>query len=341
MDKVNLSVPYGDSIALVGPNGAGKTTLLRIIDLLEKPNGGEVWLEGEKVNYSNRDLHILRRKIGFVPQRPILFNASVFDNVAYGLKVRGLSSHEIEKKVKNVLELVQLSRVEKRNAIKLSGGEMQRVSLAQALVTEPHLLLLDEPTSNLDPRSISIIEEVLKNINRNRNTTIIMASHDLQQVRDLTKRIAILNRGKIVRIAPSSEISLSSPELSKYIRIENIFSGFSKITEYGTSVIDIGDGLKIEATFMKAGPVQIYVPPESITLLTKKVPTSARNIFDGRIIEISDQGNTAKVRVRVEGGKEFATQITKRSLKEMKLNLDAHVFIMFKASAVKLIGNHS
>lgn len=338
LDRINLGVQHGDFLALVGPNGAGKTTLLRIIDLLEEPSSGEVWLDGERVNYSRRDLHVLRREIGFVPQRPILFNASVFENVAYGLKVRGLSRHEIRERVKDVLNLVQLNGFEGRNALKLSGGEKQRISLAQTLIMEPRLLLLDEPTSNLDPRSASIIEGILANINKYRRTTVIMASHDLHQVRSLARRIVILNRGRIVKVGSLEEI-LDNPidQLSEYMRLENVLSGFAKETEYGTSVIEVDEGLKVEAAFMKSGPVRIYIPPESITLLSKKVQTSARNVFEGRICEIADYGNIIKVKVRVKEGREFSVQITKKSLEEMRLNLGTRVFIAFKASSVRVI----
>ncbi|MEM1586009.1 MAG: ABC transporter ATP-binding protein [Candidatus Bathyarchaeia archaeon] len=338
LSSVNFSVQHSDFLALVGPNGAGKTTLLRILSLLEEPSSGEVWLNGERVDYSRSDLHVLRRRIGFVPQKPILFNASVFDNIAYGLKVRGLRSQEIKERVKDAIDLLQLRGFEERNALKLSGGEMQRVSLAQTLVTEPRLLLLDEPTSNLDPRSTSIIEEVLVDINRRGKITIIMASHDLQEVRNLAKRIAILNRGRIIKVGPPNEVLIGSiDELSEYMRLENVFSGLSRTTEYGTSVIEIGDGLRIEAAFMKTGPLRIYVPPESITLLAEKVSTSARNVFEGKISEIIDEGNVVKVKVRIDGGKEFTVKITRKSLEEMKLKLGARVFIAFKAASVKVI----
>lgn len=338
LDGINLSVQHGDFLALVGPNGAGKTTLLRIIDLLEEPSSGEVWLNGERVDYSRRDLHVIRREIGFVPQRPILFNASVFDNIAYGLKVRGLNQREIKEKVKDILDLVQLSGFEYRNALKLSGGEMQRISLAQALVTGPRLLLLDEPTSNLDPRSASIIEGVLMEINRYKGTTIIMTSHDLEQVRNLARRIAILNRGRIVKVGSSEEIFANPPDqLLEYTKLENVFSGIARETEYGTSVIEIDEGLKIEAAFTKTGPVRVYVPPESITLLSERIQTSARNIFGGTISEITDYGNIVKVKVKIKEGKEITAKITKKSLEEMKLTLGTRVFIAFKASSVKAI----
>lgn len=338
LDNVSFSVNYGEVLALIGPNGAGKTTLLRILDLLDEPTEGEVWLEGARVDYSRRDKHLLRRRIGLVPQKTILFNASVFDNVAYGLKIRKLGAAEIKRRVMDALEIVQLRGFEDRNALKLSGGEMQRVSLAQALVTEPPLLLLDEPTSNLDPKSTSIIEEALSYVNRNKKTTIIMATHDVLQVENLANRIAMLNEGKIVKIGSFSDIfGRISEDLAKYTRLENIFSGISRITEDGVSAIDVGNGLKIEATFKRAGNVRVYIPPESIIVLTRRVTSSARNNFAGRVTQISDLGDIVRLKIRVKGEREFTAQITRKSFEEMALNVGSEVYIAFKASSVQLI----
>ncbi|MBS7624157.1 ABC transporter ATP-binding protein [Candidatus Bathyarchaeota archaeon] len=338
LEGVNLSVHYGDFVALVGPNGAGKTTLLRIIDLLEEPSSGEVWLDCVKIDYSRRDLHLIRRDIGFVPQKPILFNASVFDNVAYGLKIRGLKDSEVRMKVKRILELVQLEGFEGKNALRLSGGEMQRVSLAQALVSEPRLLLLDEPTSNLDPRSASIIESILMDINRRGKTTIIMASHNLQEVRGLAKHTAIMRCGKIVRVGQTDEILASlKDDLQEYTRLENIFQGFARPTEHGTSIIEVDGGLKIEAAFTRFGPIRIHIPPESIAILAEKVATSARNIFKGEIFEMTNLGNVINVGVKVESEYEFTIQVTRKSVEEMGLSLGKQVYIAFKASSVKII----
>lgn len=338
LDNINLSINYGELFALVGPNGAGKTTLLRILDLLDEPTSGEVWLEGARVDYSGRDRHLLRRRIGFVPQKPILFNTSVFNNVAYGLKVRGLSYAEIRKRVNEILEMVELAGLENRNALTLSGGESQRVSLAQALITEPALLLLDEPTANLDHKSTLIIEETLSRINREQKTTIVMASHELLQVERLADRIAMLNEGRVVRVGSFSEVLIKEPDdLARYISLENVFVGSSTITEDGISEIDIGNGLKIEATFKRFGDVKVYIPPESIIILARRAPSSARNVFEGRIVQVSDHGHIIRLKVRVMEGRDFTAQITRKSFEEMKLNIGSKIFIAFKASSVKLI----
>lgn len=338
LDNVSFSVEHGEFLAIVGPNGAGKTTLLRILDLLEEPTSGEVWLNGSKVDYTRRDKHVLRRSIGFVPQKPILFDTSVFDNVAYGLRVRGLSTHEIEKRTRDALKMVGLIGLEGRNALTLSGGEAQRVSLAQTLVTDPQILLLDEPTSNLDPKSTSIIEETLSYISRERGVTIIMASHDILQIENLAKRIVMLNEGRVVKIGTFSELfNKPAEEIVRYMRLENIFTGLSKMTEEGTSIIEVEDGLRIEATFKVDGEVTIHIPPENIIILGNRVPSSARNIFRGRVTQIADYGSIVKLKVKVKSGKEFSVQITKKSFEEMNLNIGSEVYIAFKASSVRLI----
>jgi len=336
LTDISFGVESGEIFALIGPNGAGKTTLLRILDLLEEPSSGTVWFEGTQVNCSARDRQALRRRIGMVFQQTVLFNMNVFDNVAYGLKVRGENRKSAEQKVIAALELVQLRGFEHKNALALSGGEAQRVALAQALVTEPELLLLDEPTANLDPRNVSIIEEALSRVNRERKSTMIMATHNMFQAENLAHRVVVLNEGRIERIGTFQEIfGKPSKFLMDFARLENIFSGVSRVTAEGTSIVDVGDGLSVEAAFEKVGNTTIYVRPEDIFLSTHPLVSSARNTFEGRIVQISDFGSVVKLKVRA--GKDFIVQITKRSFNEMRLNVDSRVFLAFKASSVQTV----
>ncbi len=333
---VSFGVERGEIFALIGPNGAGKTTLLRILDLLDEPSSGTVLFRGAEVDYSIKDRKDLRRGIGMVFQRTVLFNMSTFDNVAYGLKVRGMSEREIREGVKAALELVRLQGFEGRNALALSGGEAQRVALAQALAIEPELLLLDEPTANLDPRNASIIEEVLSRVNREGKTTIIMSTHNVFQAENLAHRIALLNEGKIERIGAFQDI-FERPHrfLSEFARLENVFSGFSKATPEGTSIIDVGNGLHIEAAFERSGSVIVHIPPEDIILSTRPIVSSARNTLEGLVVQISDLGSIVKLKVR--SNRDFTAQITKRSFNDMKIGLNSKVFLAFKASSVKMI----
>jgi len=335
-EDVNFRVENGEIFVVMGPNGAGKTTLLRILDLLDEPSSGTILFDGTALNYSAIDKQALRRRIGMVFQQTVLFNTSVFNNVAYGLKVRGKNGKNIEKRVKETLKIVQLEGFESKNALKLSGGESQRVALAQALVTEPELLLLDEPSANLDPRNVSIVEEALSWVNKEKKTTMVIATHNVFQAETLAKRAALLLEGKIVKVgAPQEIFTLPSKLLASYARLENVFSGVSKVTGEGTSLVNVGDGVQIEAAFEKTGNTTVFVRPEDIILSLNPIVSSARNSFEGRIVEISDLG--AIVRLRVKAGRDFTVQITKRSFNNMQLNIDSKVFLAFKASAVQTV----
>jgi molybdopterin-binding protein len=337
LKDINFKVQNGEIFVLVGPNGAGKTTLLRILDLLDEPSSGTVLFDGTQLNYHfAKNRLALRRRIGMVFQQTVLFNMNVFDNVAYGLKVKGEGNKSTKQKVREALELVQLHGFEQKNALALSGGEAQRVALAQALVIEPELLLLDEPTANLDPRNVSIIEEALSRVNRENKTTMIMATHNILQAENLAQRVAAFNEGRIERIGSFHEIfGAPSKFLVDFARLENVFSGVSKVTGEGTSLVDVGEGLQIETAFEKAGNTTVFVRPEDIILSLNPIVSSARNSFEGRIVEISDLGAIA--RLRVKAGRDFTVQITKRSFNDMQLNIDAKVFLAFKASSVQTL----
>jgi len=337
LKDINFKVQSGEIFVLVGPNGAGKTTLLRILDLLEEPSSGTVLFDGTQMNYNSAKHRLaLRRRIGIVFQQTVLFNMSVFENVAYGLKVKGESDKSIKQRVKEALELVQLHGFEQKNALALSGGEAQRVALAQALVIEPELLLLDEPTANLDPRNVSIVEEALSRVNREKKTTMIMATHNMLQAENLAQRVAAFNEGRIERIGAFHEIfEAPSKFVVDFARLENVFSGVSRVTGEGTSIVDVGDGVQIETALEKTGNTTVFVRPEDIILSLNPIVSSARNSFEGRIVEVSDL--RAIVRLRVKAGRDFTVQITKRSFNDMQLNIDSKVFLAFKASSVQTV----
>jgi molybdopterin-binding protein len=336
LENINFKVEDGEVFAVIGPNGAGKTTLLRILDLLDTPTSGTIYLNGVAVDYSAKTVLALRRRIAVVFQQTVLFNTSVFNNVSYGLKIRGENKGNIRKKVNEVLQLVRLQGFERKNALDLSGGEAQRVALAQALIIEPELLLLDEPTANLDPKNVSIIEEALSWINKQQKTTLIMTTHNMTQAQNLANKVALLFNGKIEKIGLAKEVFLDqSKYLADFARIENIFTGISKVTRDEISVIDIDTEVQIEAAFQKSGKVTVYVRPEDIILSRNPVMSSARNVFKGRIVEMIDLGSVMRLKVNV--GKEFVVQVTKRSFNEMKLNIDSEVFLVFKASAVQAV----
>jgi tungstate transport system ATP-binding protein len=334
VDAVNLQIREGEILALLGPNGSGKTTILKILAFIENPTGGEVKFQGEKVNFKNTEKVRLQSTLVF--QKTTLFGTSVYNNIAYGLKLRKVPKETRDREVKKALEIVKLEGFEKRDARKLSGGEQQRVAIARALVLKTKLLLLDEPTANLDPKNAGILEEVIDTVNRENKTTIVMATHNMFQAKKLPHRIALMNEGKITEVGTSAEVfGKLSKNLASFAAVDNTFTGTAKATASGTSIVDAGNGVQIEITAQRQGATAVFVNPMDIILSKTTIESSARNVFKGKITEISDLDSLVKLKVDV--GKPFTVQITKRSFSEMGLCLNAEVFIAFKASSVQVL----
>ena len=334
LNNITLKIPRNQIFTIIGPNGSGKTTLLKILAFLERPTKGTLLFDGELVK--ERNLDRLRLNSTMVFQKTTLFDTTVAKNIAYGLRLRGSSKNEIAEKIRNALRIVRLEGYEKRHAKKLSGGEQQRVALARALALNTKLLLLDEPTANLDPKNARIIEEIIATVNRESKATIVMATHNMFQAKNLPQRIALITNGKISEVGTPTEIFGSlSKTLISFAALENTFNGSAKVTEDGTTVVDIGNGVQIEATVQRHGKISVFVSPEDIILSERRFTSSARNVFKGKIVEISDLGSVVKLKVDV--GKLFTVQITKRSFNEIRLNLNTEVFLAFKASSVQIV----
>ena len=205
-------------LAVIGPNGSGKTTLLRMMALIDKPDGGEIYYKGEKANNSNAKS--IRGKVTMVFQRSVNFNKTVYKNVAYGLELKKMSENEMKRKVMQVLDLVGIRKFANRRSKKLSGGEQQRVAIARALVLEPELLLLDEPTANLDPKNTLEIERIINRIKK--KTTVVIATNNPFQASRLSDRIACLLSGRLIGEGTPREI-IDRPKdtrIKKFVRGE-------------------------------------------------------------------------------------------------------------------------
>jgi tungstate transport system ATP-binding protein len=195
VNSVSLSLELNKILVLVGANGSGKTTLLRLIAGLEQPDTGSIILDNIA-----RNMDELQQIATLVFQKTVMFNRSVYSNLEFGLRLRGFEKEAIQKKIIEALEIVGLNGFENRKAKKLSGGEQQRVALARAFLLEPKILLLDEPTSNLDVNSAKIIEKVILERKRS-NTFILLSTHNLRQAKRLADEIAHIHEGKIVNQA--------------------------------------------------------------------------------------------------------------------------------------------
>ena len=201
LDVPALWVERGEVLAVVGPNGAGKSTLLRLLGFLEAPTAGRLAFQGEWLPRPEAAPLALRRRVAMVFQRPVLLSDSVYANVAYGLRVRG--ARDVRRRAEAALEQVGLAHLARAAVRTLSGGEFQRVALARALVVEPEVLLLDEPTANLDPAHVRLIEAVIRAANRERGTTVVVVTHNVFQARRLAARVALLVAGRLVEVAPT------------------------------------------------------------------------------------------------------------------------------------------
>jgi tungstate transport system ATP-binding protein len=333
LDKINLEIREGEILALLGPNGSGKSTILKILAFIESPTSGEVNFLGEKVNFKNTEKTRLQSTLVF--QKTTLFSTSVYNNIVYGLKIRKVPKPERDIEVKRALKLVRLEGFEKRNSRKLSGGEQQRVAIARALVLNTKLLLLDEPTANLDPKNAGILEEVIDAVNRENKVTIVIATHNMFQAKTLPHRIALIDEGKITEIGSPAEVFGDlSKNLARFAAVDNTFTGTATPTSEGTAMVDIGNDVQVEVTVQKQGETAIFINPQDIILSKCAIKSSARNVLTGRIIEITDLGSLVKLKVDV--GKSFTVQVTKRSFVEMGLNLNGKVCIAFKASSVQV-----
>lgn len=196
-----LEIEDGEILAIVGPSGAGKSTLLRLLNFLEYADSGVIRYKGQAVN-AQFPLES-RRQVTTVFQRPALLQGSVEENVVYGLRLRGKKDSKGE--VREVITRMGLEKLRRARARTLSGGEAQRVALARAVVLRPAVLLLDEPTANLDPYNISLIEEVVREINQGHKTTIVLVTHNVFQARRLAHRTALMLSGKIIEITNTQD----------------------------------------------------------------------------------------------------------------------------------------
>ena len=223
VDMESLDIYRGEVLALVGPSGAGKSTLLRLLDFLEPPTSGTIrFLEHEFTATRAMPMHLLRR-VTTVFQRPILLNRTVLANVQYGLSLRG--RRDAKDQVTHALEQVGLAHLAHHQARTLSGGEAQRVALARAMVIEPDVLLLDEPTANLDPYNVGLIEDIARHLNRERGTTLVVVTHNVFQAHRMAQRVALMLEGKAIELEDAETFfeAPKDPRTRAFVRGEMVY----------------------------------------------------------------------------------------------------------------------
>lgn len=246
VDHVTLHIEHGEFFTIIGPSGCGKTTTLRILAGFEVPEKGRVF-------FGDRDVTFVKpyeRNTAMVFQNYALWpHMTVYDNIAYGLRLRKLSEAEIKKRVKQVLELVDLEGLENRYPLQLSGGQQQRVALARALVVEPSVLLLDEPLSNLDAKLRLEMREELRTLQKRLGITTVYVTHDQLEALSMSDRIAVMNKGKILQVGTPEEL---------YMRPKNLFvAGF-----LGRSYL-----VKAKVVARRNGYLEVFIPSMKESLI--------------------------------------------------------------------------
>jgi len=302
--------------AVLGQNGSGKTTLLSIIGLLLKPTSGTILFDGKDVYSHHSGVSELRPALTTVIQNPVLFDTTVEKNIEFGLKIRGIAKHKRAATVDACLEMVRLEGFQKRKARELSGGEAQRIAIARALAIKPKVLFLDEFTSNVDEKSIEVLEDVITTANKNYGATIFLVTHDTSQAYRLAHTVVNLFEGSV--IGPS---------------LENLFRGrLEKINDL--SLFDTGR-IKIQVVADRPdGTAYAAIDPRDIVISLESFRSSARNSFQGTIFKIIDDGMS--VLLGIKAGEDFTVKVTKNSLAEMNITVGSTVYLTFKSTAVQV-----
>ena len=323
LDIDTLDIEPGRVYALVGPNGCGKTTLLRTLSLLDPPTAGTMEFMGHKVDFSEDNL-ALRRQVALVMQDPLLLSTTVYKNVAYGLKSRGVPRRIIGERVVDSLRAVGLEHLQRRRAGKLSGGETQRVALARAVALETPVLLLDEPVANVDRSFAPVILDLVRSICEQRGATVIFTTHDAEQARRLADETVLLVSGR--RAGSHHENTYRG-------RLVREDAGQWFVPEGGRPYGPDGAPPRFAVATDREEALYASLSPEDIILARMPLVSSARNVMRGRIVRLVD--DPPFVRVGLDVGVELLIQLTRASWKELDLGLGDTAYAVFKASSIR------
>jgi iron(III) transport system ATP-binding protein len=303
VNELSLSIKQGTLVTLLGPSGCGKTTTLHILAGFTQPDKGEIYLNGRLINH----LPPHRRGMSLVFQSYALFpHMTVYDNIAYGLKIRRLPRNEIWARVNKIMHLVGLQGLEKRYPHQLSGGQQQRVALARALVVEPYVLLLDEPLSNLDAKLRIAVRTEIRRLQRAMNITIVYVTHDQEEALSISDFIALMHQGHIVQFGTPYDLycAPASQFVADFIGGSNFISGsVTRCTEkecefsIGKQIL-IGRIVNADLCPKMGNKVIAAIRPEHI-ILHLEPPQKDINILEGEIIDTAFLGAKTRVWVRV------------------------------------------
>jgi ABC-type sugar transport system ATPase subunit len=330
LKEINLRIEGGEYFVLLGPTGAGKTFLVECICGLRPIERGEILISGRDVTY----LEPAARNVGYVPQDYALFpTMTVYDNIAFGLKVR--HEPDIRLKVLRMAEMLRIIHLLDRHPQTLSGGERQRVAVARALVTDPDVLLMDEPLSALDPATAEILARELRRIQRETKTTTLHVCHNFEEMLMVANRAGVLNEGRLIQVGKAEEI-FRRPEtefVARFVRSRNIFVGDATSRDGGCE-ISLGE-LTICCSVKAEGKVCFSVRPEEISLSPTKPDSDRYNSFPGVIRRVEIKG--ALTEVEVDAGVIITAWALTPTFTKMRLGVGSEVYAYFERDSVNIL----
>jgi spermidine/putrescine ABC transporter ATP-binding subunit len=331
VDHLSIRIARGEFLTLLGPSGCGKTTTLRLIAGLAAPDGGRITLAGDDVT----DLPTHRRNIGMVFQSHALFpHMSVAENVAFGLRMRGVDRASRDKKAQAALDRVHLSAFRARLPSQLSGGQQQRVALARALVFDPHVLLLDEPFGALDRKLRELMQHELRDLTRRIGITAIFVTHDQEEALMLSDRVAVMNAGRIEQVDTPAAIfeRPTTPFVADFMGFGNIMEGHAS-----GGLIQAG-GLRLRTTAAEVtdGPVQVGLRAERISLAAANIASNGDNVSMGIVTEATYHGTLTTYRIAPHSGGP-ALLVREASPGGTRFAPGAHVVASWAPDAVRVL----
>ncbi|MFZ5593543.1 MAG: sulfate/molybdate ABC transporter ATP-binding protein [Pseudomonadota bacterium] len=320
LDNVSLDFPTGELVALLGPSGCGKTTLLRIIAGMETADSGRVLLDGEDASSA----HVRERQVGFVFQHYALFrHMTVFDNVAFGLRVKPRGSRpgaeEIRRRVHDLLGLVQLDWLADRYPAQLSGGQRQRIALARALAVEPKVLLLDEPFGALDAKVRKELRRWLRRLHDELHVTSIFVTHDQEEALEVADRIVLMNHGQVEQTGTPEQVydHPATPFVNSFLGSVNLFHG--RVHDDHLAVGDQRFGLGVQTDLEHGAEAVAFVRPHELDILVEE---GASDGIEATVSRVFAFGPMARIELEGSNGathSHFEVSLPKQRIDELGL----------------------
>ena len=341
VEAFDLQVGKGEFLSFVGPSGCGKTTTLRMIAGLEDITSGELYIRG----VNNTHVKAEKRPTATIFQNYAIYpHMTVRQNIEFGLKIRKLSSSEINKKTTNIIDLLDLGSVANSRETSLSGGQKQRVALARGLVTEPEILLLDEPLGALDANLRRAIQDELKLLQRQLNITFVFVTHAQSEALGMGDRIVVMNSGRVEQIGLSEDIYFNpqTPFVARFIGKNLLFEGTIQNASGKTGAIDTPSGLlkgRLIGNPAKNSPGLMVVPSEYISF--GKSFKKDINTITGHVELASFISNTVIVYLRLANGERVKIETHAEKISGHDLNAGSHLTCHWEASKSSIMSNES